>query len=100
MLGIPIFLLLRTPLIRTLSVQTGATMRVVNLDTCRNLLQVWSLVRQQLTDGADGFAVCVRKGDEESVFFAGEYERDAEAAAKAAMRMSWRLTKAHDTRKP
>jgi hypothetical protein len=73
-------------------------MRVVNLDTCRNLLQVWSLVRQQLTHGADGFAVCVRKGAEESVFFAGEYER----AAKAAMRMSWRLTKAHDTkaRKP
>jgi hypothetical protein len=77
-------------------------MRVVNLDTCRSLLRVWGLVRQQLTDGADGFAVCVRRGGEESVFFAGEYEKDAEAAAKAAMRMSWQLTKAHDAkaRKP
>lgn len=77
-------------------------MRVVSLDTCRDLLRVWGLVRQQLTDGADGFAVCVRKNGEERVFFAGEYEKDAEAAAKAAMRMSWRLTKVHDSkvRKP
>lgn len=71
-------------------------MRVVNLEMCRDLLRVWSLVRKELVTGADGFAVCVRKDGEESVFFAGEYQQDTREAAKAAMRMSWEITKQVD----
>jgi hypothetical protein len=71
-------------------------MRVVNLNACRDLLRVWGQVRQELIDGAEGFAVCIRKDGAESVFFAGEYEGDKEEAAKAAMRLSWELTKAQE----
>ena len=73
-------------------------MRVVSLDTCRDLLKVWAEVRNQLMSGADGFVVSVKKDGVESVFYAGEFENDRQAAAKAAMRASWQLAKGIDPR--
>lgn len=92
-------LLLSSPLLWTLYVQSGGTMRVVNLETCRDLLRVWAEVRNQLMSGADGFVVSVKKHGVESVFSAGTLENDTEEASRAAMRASWELAKHHHRRR-
>lgn len=68
---------------------------VVNLGTCRDLLKLADALRQSIIAGqARGAAVCVKNRDgTETVLFAGEYREDPEAALKAAMAISWEITK-------
>ena len=68
-------------------------MRVVNLDACRDLLKTWTQVRELLLSGAEGFVVSVKKDGKESVFSAGQFEHDRNAASEAALRASWELAK-------
>lgn len=76
-------------------------MNVVSFSAaCRDLMRVWMEVKQEIANGASGIAVCVRRNNGgERVIFAGRYEHDKASAMKAAMRMSWELTKEQDKTK-
>lgn len=73
-------------------------MNVVNLGECRDLLKAWNSVRSKILRGEiKGFALTILDWeDAESVYFAGFYRDQNESAAKAALRMSWELTKQAD----
>ena len=73
-------------------------MSVVDLGSCRALLSRLAGLREKVISGEIlGLAVCVKyRGGEEKVFFAGDYEDNKPEALKAAMRMSWELTKRGD----
>lgn len=68
---------------------------VVDLGTCRDLLKLSDALRHLIISGqAQGAAVCVKTRDGmETVLFAGDYRDDPEAALKAAMAISWEITK-------
>lgn len=71
---------------------------VVQLSGCRDLLQVWAAVRAKILSGEiRGIAICELDWQgRESVTFAGDYRDDPEAALKAALSLSWELTKGAD----
>lgn len=91
-------LLLRSPDSDRLYVQSGAKKvnAVLDLTVCRDLLKVSDRLRSSIVKGqARGVALCVKNADgSESVIFAGSYLDDPEGALKAAMAMSWEMTKA------
>jgi hypothetical protein len=68
---------------------------VVDLQTCRDLLEAWETVRSQIVKGEiHALAVCAKnRSGEETVIFAGDYKDEPDAALSAAMRLSWELTK-------
>jgi hypothetical protein len=72
------------------------TVNVVNLGESRDLLQCWEQLKGLIAKGRS-FALCVEGQDgEDSVFLAGRYRSDRASALKAAMRISWELTKAEE----
>ena len=72
--------------------------KVVDLVQCRDLLTKWSAMRDLIIRGEiRAVALCIqdRQGNE-TVALCGEFERDPAAALRAAMKMSWELTKQAD----
>lgn len=68
---------------------------VVNLGVCRDLLRLSDNLRNSIVRGkARGIALCIRDDEGgETVVFAGDYRHDPEAALRAAMAISWEITK-------
>ena len=73
-------------------------MKVVQLADCRELLDAWNEVRTLIVRGeTKGLALCLKQwDDDERIMLAGDYRSDPRGGLKAAMRMSWELTKEED----
>lgn len=71
-------------------------MQVVNLGSCRDMLKIWTEVRNQIISGdLSGVIVSTRtQQGADRVLFAGEFQTNKAEAAQAVMRISWELTKA------
>lgn len=74
--------------------------KVVDLVQCRDLLTKWSALRDLIIRGEiRSVALCIQdRQGKETIALCGEFEHDAEAALRAALHMSWELTKAADNR--
>lgn len=72
--------------------------KVIDLSQCKDLLGKCDELRALILKGkVQGWAMCfMNHRGEETIFLAGNYERNAEDALQASMNISWEMTKLED----
>lgn len=72
--------------------------KVIDLSECKNLLAKCDELRALILRGkVQGWAMCFKNHrNEETIFLAGNYERNADQALEASMNISWEMTKLED----